>query len=84
MKKKIWALGFSAVMFLVIACNSGSTRSADQSNDQKNEVSENTYTCPMHPEVVQQGPGDCPKCGMRLEKAKDVQQNDSTTILDTV
>jgi P-type Cu+ transporter len=26
-----------------------------------------TYTCPMHPEVVQQGPGTCPKCGMALE-----------------
>lgn len=25
------------------------------------------YTCPMHPEVRQQGPGDCPKCGMALE-----------------
>jgi Cu+-exporting ATPase len=24
------------------------------------------YTCPMHPEVVQHGPGDCPKCGMAL------------------
>ncbi|NHN35801.1 heavy metal translocating P-type ATPase [Pseudomaricurvus alcaniphilus] len=25
------------------------------------------YTCPMHPEVRQQGPGTCPKCGMALE-----------------
>jgi P-type Cu+ transporter len=25
------------------------------------------YTCPMHPEIVQEGPGDCPKCGMALE-----------------
>jgi P-type Cu+ transporter len=25
------------------------------------------YTCPMHPEVKQIGPGDCPKCGMALE-----------------
>ena len=25
------------------------------------------YTCPMHPEVVQDGPGECPKCGMALE-----------------
>jgi Cu+-exporting ATPase len=25
------------------------------------------YTCPMHPEVVQIGPGVCPKCGMALE-----------------
>jgi Cu+-exporting ATPase len=27
----------------------------------------NEYTCPMDPEVLQQGPGDCPKCGMALE-----------------
>ena len=25
------------------------------------------YTCPMHPEVRRDGPGDCPKCGMALE-----------------
>ncbi|MBI5415409.1 MAG: copper-transporting ATPase, partial [Candidatus Omnitrophica bacterium] len=25
------------------------------------------YTCPMHPEVERQGPGDCPTCGMALE-----------------
>src|SRR6267143_5501520 len=26
-----------------------------------------TYTCPMHPEVRQDKPGSCPKCGMSLE-----------------
>ena len=25
------------------------------------------YTCPMHPEIVQDGPGTCPICGMALE-----------------
>jgi Cu+-exporting ATPase len=25
------------------------------------------YTCPMHPEIRQEGPGACPKCGMALE-----------------
>ena len=25
------------------------------------------YTCPMHPEVQQDHPGACPKCGMALE-----------------
>ncbi len=25
------------------------------------------YTCPMHPEIQQVGPGSCPKCGMALE-----------------
>src|SRR5450830_1887883 len=27
------------------------------------------YTCPMHPEVRQKGPGACPFCGMALEPA---------------
>jgi P-type Cu+ transporter len=26
-----------------------------------------TFTCPMHPEIVQEGPGVCPICGMALE-----------------
>jgi Cu+-exporting ATPase len=28
------------------------------------------YTCPMHPKVIQDGPGDCPICGMDLEPVK--------------
>lgn len=30
-------------------------------------TAETEYTCPMHPEVVRQGPGSCPRCGMALE-----------------
>ena len=25
------------------------------------------WTCPMHPQIVRDGPGDCPICGMALE-----------------
>lgn len=28
------------------------------------------YTCPMHPEVKQDKPGSCPKCGMTLKQIK--------------
>lgn len=28
------------------------------------------YTCPMHPEVQQPAPGNCPKCGMKLQPKK--------------
>jgi hypothetical protein len=28
------------------------------------------YTCPMHPEVLQDKPGSCPKCGMKLVEKK--------------
>ena len=31
------------------------------------EQKRNRYTCPMHPEVIQYGPGSCPICGMALE-----------------
>ena len=37
------------------------------SSSAKISNSNNDYTCPMHPEVRQQGPGSCPKCGMALE-----------------
>jgi len=30
-------------------------------------IDERIYTCPMHPEIRQKGPGFCPKCGMALE-----------------
>jgi Cu+-exporting ATPase len=30
------------------------------------------YTCPMHPEVISDTPGTCPKCGMALVKKKVV------------
>ena len=30
------------------------------------------YTCPMHPEVRQNGPGACPKCGMALEPLEPI------------
>ena len=33
----------------------------------KNEIAGIEYTCPMHPEIVQDHPGDCPICGMALE-----------------
>jgi FtsP/CotA-like multicopper oxidase with cupredoxin domain len=31
-----------------------------------------SYSCPMHPEVVSEEPGSCPKCGMKLMPSKQV------------
>ena len=38
----------------------------DQVSHAAHETESNIYVCPMHPEVRQNGPGDCPKCGMHL------------------
>lgn len=35
------------------------------------------YTCSMHPEIVQDAPGSCPKCGMTLILRESVSSNDS-------
>lgn len=40
----------------------------DGSKSDATGQSDNTYACPMHPEVHRKGPGDCPVCGMALER----------------
>ena len=39
------------------------------------------YTCPMHPEVMQDHPGNCPKCGMTLEH-RTLEVEEDTSDLD--
>lgn len=46
--------------------------SPTQAEDQPLDVD---YTCPMHPEIVQIGPGSCPICGMALEP-KEISLDD--------
>jgi Cu+-exporting ATPase len=41
------------------------------------------YTCPMHPEIVQDGPGSCPKCGMALEPmSPSGEEEDDSELVD--
>jgi heavy metal-binding protein len=39
---------------------------ANSQHDYEQEQEKQKYTCPMHPEVVANHPGNCPKCGMKL------------------
>src|SRR4051812_39012777 len=41
-----------------------------------------TYTCPMHPEVVSDRPGPCPKCGMALEPMTPTAETDDPELRD--
>ena len=40
------------------------------------------YTCPMHPEVVQDHPGACPKCGMALEPVTFAVEEKNEELID--
>src|SRR3989454_1217114 len=47
------------------------------------EIVQGFYTCPMHPEIRQPGPGSCPKCGMALEpEAATLGQEDNPELKD--
>jgi len=47
--------------------NSSEPESSSSELSISSESDTRTYTCPMHPEVIQDGPGICPICGMALE-----------------
>jgi Cu+-exporting ATPase len=42
------------------------------------------YTCPMHPEVIQETPGSCPICGMDLVPMEPSESEDQKTYTDLV
>jgi len=55
--------------FVVSSCkNSGTTSS--ESDKKAEQVSKVEYTCPMHPDVISDKPGQCPECGMDLVKVE--------------
>lgn len=75
MKKYSLIILVSAITLFAAACNSNPNKTDTKSSNQT-EMADNTYTCPMHPEVVKDGPGACPQCGMDLEI---VDKNADTT-----
>lgn len=50
------------------------TSVADTTKTKKVKPAKVQYTCPMHPEVISDKPGKCPKCGMTLVKKEPVKK----------
>lgn len=59
-------------------CKTKSNTVLDNASSDKNII----FTCPMHPEIQQNGPGSCPKCGMALEPMNAVAEDDNTELKD--
>lgn len=58
-------LAYFIVMVLLAAC-SGKEAAHDHAHTAEAPAAHVNYTCPMHPDVIQDGPGTCPVCGMDL------------------
>lgn len=61
---------FLFVSMLAISCNSNTNEKHQHSTETAK------YTCPMHPQIVEDKPGSCPICGMDLVKVQDSNANE--------
>ncbi len=70
MKTKIIVLAaFGIFLTFLMACSGSQTNpqaSTGEPHDEAADEHHHTYTCPMHPDVISDKPGSCPKCGMNL------------------
>ena len=68
MKTKNWIL--LPFMAFVLAAAAVSFTGCKKSEHEHSGEHAHKYTCTHHPEVVQDKPGNCPKCGMKLVEKK--------------
>ena len=61
---------------ILLAANTGTFAQTHNHATHKHGATATKYTCSMHPEVVKNKPGKCPKCDMTLVKMKP-QKKDS-------
>lgn len=59
---KITYILCSFLLFIVVSCNNNK----DPRPAYKTDTTPELYTCPMHPEIIRDKPGQCPICGMDL------------------
>lgn len=68
MKKSLMVFSF-VLLAATTLVSCGSNPGKERQSETK-EAASVQYTCPMHPEVIRDKPGDCPECGMALVEKK--------------
>ena len=73
------------ILILIVASfASCDNKSKHEEHNQQSENKKKTYTCPMHPQIIKDAPGQCPICGMNLVEKKNegaAIKNDTLKIL---
>jgi membrane fusion protein, copper/silver efflux system len=75
-------LVISALAAVLLSCSQEKQQSEHTAHDHAKEAAAAVqYTCPMHPNVIQNGPGKCPVCGMDLVKKTNATSSAGTNDL---
>ncbi len=69
---------FEADPYFYVSGNSRKKKAMEAEQSAKGVL----YTCPMHPQIVQEGPGTCPICGMALEPQSGVSDEPNHELVD--
>lgn len=60
------------LIVLIFSCNNNEKKSDNGHKNHSTQQEQKVYTCPMHPQIIRNEPGQCPICGMDLvEKITD-------------
>ncbi len=75
--KRLFKLGLGTLIIALSVLAVGCKGKTQKKNSETHEnMAKTVYTCPMHPEIMQNEPGSCPNCGMDLvEKTSEIDHS---------
>lgn len=77
-------INIAVLSFFLVTAGCNNSKVKEDHSQHATETVQEIYTCPMHPEIIRDKPGNCPICGMQLVKKETVGQKVNDVSLETM